>query len=171
MSRFVYKVSRDLESIYHLCINPIRSNLSIRVSSGEVYTYVFYLAIVSKVFHHCHFWLARQYLSQNTSIQKFPIVAPYLYMYNVPVYSKIYECYASEGLFEPAHDISMFIVLSSNAGSCESVPMRRLDRAIVACIHRKDTACCNFVSLDLSIRRPNVIFKKSEKIRRVLAWC
>ena len=29
------------------------TDLSIRVSSGEVYTLVFYLAIVSKVFHHC----------------------------------------------------------------------------------------------------------------------
>ena len=60
------QVIRDLESIDHLCINPIRriglihSDISIPVSSCEVYTLVFYLAIVNKVLRHCHSWLARQ---------------------------------------------------------------------------------------------------------------
>ena len=45
---FVYKDSRDFESIDHLCINPIRriglitSDLSIRVSSSGVYKLMFY---------------------------------------------------------------------------------------------------------------------------------
>ena len=67
-SHFVYKVIRDLESIDHLFINPIHrigliytSDLSICVSSSEVYTLVFYLAIVNTVLYHGHFWLARQY--------------------------------------------------------------------------------------------------------------
>ena len=68
-SWFVYKVISDLESIDDLCIKPIHSHrigiihsdLSIRVCSSEVYTEVFYLAIVNKVLHHCHSWLARQY--------------------------------------------------------------------------------------------------------------
>ena len=37
------------------------SDLSIRVSSSEVYTLVFYLAIVTKVLRHCPSSLARQY--------------------------------------------------------------------------------------------------------------
>ena len=43
-SCFVYKVIRDLESIDHLCINPILyiSDLSIRDSSRGVYKLVFY---------------------------------------------------------------------------------------------------------------------------------
>ena len=52
-SCFVYKVIRDLESIYHLCINPIRRiglihkrYFDTRVSSSKVYTIVLYLAIV-----------------------------------------------------------------------------------------------------------------------------
>ena len=54
-SCFVYKVITDLESIDHLCMNPIRrSDLSIHVSSSEVYTFVFYLAIVNKILRHCH---------------------------------------------------------------------------------------------------------------------
>ena len=63
---FVYKVIRDLESIDHLCINPIHriglitSDLSIRVSSSEVYTSVFNLAIANKVLRHRHSWLAGQ---------------------------------------------------------------------------------------------------------------
>ena len=59
---FVYKVIRDLESIDYLCINHIHkitSDLSIRVSSNEVNTLVFYLAIVNKVLRHRHSWLAR----------------------------------------------------------------------------------------------------------------
>ena len=36
------------------------SALSIRVSSSEVYTLVFNLAIVNKVLRHCQSWLARQ---------------------------------------------------------------------------------------------------------------
>ena len=51
-SCLVYKVTRDIESIDHLCI--------MRVSSSEVYTLVFYLAIVIKVLRHCHSRLARQ---------------------------------------------------------------------------------------------------------------
>ena len=35
---------------------------SIHVSSSEVCTLVFYLAIVNKVLRHCHSWLARQYI-------------------------------------------------------------------------------------------------------------
>ena len=57
-SCFVYKVIRDFKSIYHLCINHIRmiglieytSTLSIRVSSSDVYTLMFYLTIVNKIY-------------------------------------------------------------------------------------------------------------------------
>ena len=61
-SCFVYKVIKELESIDHLSINPIRrtSDLSIRVSSSEVYTLVINLAIVNKVLRHCPYCLARQ---------------------------------------------------------------------------------------------------------------
>ena len=59
-SCFVYIVIRDLYLIDHLCINPIHktSELWIHVCSNEIYTFVIYLAIVSKVLHHCHSWLA-----------------------------------------------------------------------------------------------------------------
>ena len=46
-SCFVYKVIRDLESVDHLCINPIRT---IRVSSSELYKLMFYLTIVNKYY-------------------------------------------------------------------------------------------------------------------------
>ena len=51
-SRFVYKATciRDLQSTDHLCIIPIRSDLSIRISSSEVYTIVLYLAIVNNIY-------------------------------------------------------------------------------------------------------------------------
>ena len=38
-----------------------------RVSSSEVYTLLFYSAIVNKVLRHCHSWLARQYTSKRRS--------------------------------------------------------------------------------------------------------
>ena len=41
-SCFVYKETRDFESIYHLCINPIRI-LSIHISSCGVFKLIFYL--------------------------------------------------------------------------------------------------------------------------------
>ena len=51
-SCFVYKVTRDLESIVHLHINPICrielihiSDLSIRVSSSEVYKFMLYTVV------------------------------------------------------------------------------------------------------------------------------
>ena len=44
-SCFVYKVIRYLESIDHLCINPVR-DLSICVSSSGVYKLMFYLTII-----------------------------------------------------------------------------------------------------------------------------
>ena len=47
-SRFVYKVIRDLESVDHLCINPIR--ISIHVSSSGVYKLMFSLTIVKKYY-------------------------------------------------------------------------------------------------------------------------
>ena len=53
-SCFVYKVIRDLESMDHLCINPIhrigliQNNLSIRFSSSGVYRLMFYLTIIKK---------------------------------------------------------------------------------------------------------------------------
>ena len=37
------------------------SDQSIRVSSYEVNTSMFYLAIANKVLRHCQSWLARQY--------------------------------------------------------------------------------------------------------------
>ena len=40
----------NTQVIYRFAIN----------SSSEVYTFVFYLAIVNKVLRHCHSWLARQ---------------------------------------------------------------------------------------------------------------
>ena len=58
-SCFVYKVIRDLYSIDHLCINPIRriglkytSDLSIRVSSSKVYKLKFYLTIVNIILRY-----------------------------------------------------------------------------------------------------------------------
>ena len=54
----VYKVIMDLESIDHLCINIYISDLLIHIISSEVYTLVFYLAILNKVLRHCHSWLA-----------------------------------------------------------------------------------------------------------------
>ena len=63
---FVYKVIRDLESIDHLCINPIRriglytSDISIRISSNGVYKLKFYFKIVNKTRRHFHSWLAGQ---------------------------------------------------------------------------------------------------------------
>ena len=47
-SCFVHKVIRDLESIDHLCVNHIRSELSIRVSLSGVYKKMVYLTIVNK---------------------------------------------------------------------------------------------------------------------------
>ena len=55
-SCFVYKTIRDLKSIEHLCINPIRRiglihEWSIdRVSSSDVYKLLFYLTIVNKTY-------------------------------------------------------------------------------------------------------------------------
>ena len=51
-SRFVYKVLMDLYSTEHLCIYPFRntSDISIRVSSSEVYTIAVYLAIGNKIY-------------------------------------------------------------------------------------------------------------------------
>ena len=46
-SCFVYKVIRHFESIYHLCINPIRS----RVSASGVYKVII---IVNKRLCHCY---------------------------------------------------------------------------------------------------------------------
>ena len=60
----VYNITRDLELIDHLCINPIRSDISIRISSSGVYKLMFYLLIVNKTFRHCHSWLARQYIDK-----------------------------------------------------------------------------------------------------------
>ena len=63
---FIYKVIRDLESIDHLCINPIRRIGLIHELSfdscnpSKVYKLVSNLAIVNKVLRHCHSWLARQ---------------------------------------------------------------------------------------------------------------
>ena len=57
MSCSVNKVIRAYELINYLSINPIRR---ICVSTSEVYTLVFYLAIVNEVLCHCHSWLARQ---------------------------------------------------------------------------------------------------------------
>ena len=87
-SCFVYKVSRDLESIDHLCpqdsidtqpflvycreLAPGTVSLTgdraqgddskhdSHYSSSEVYTLVFNLVIVNKVLRQCHSWLARQ---------------------------------------------------------------------------------------------------------------
>ena len=52
-----------LESIDHLCINPIRriGLISIHVSSSGVHKLMFYLTIVNKTRHHCHSWLEGQY--------------------------------------------------------------------------------------------------------------
>ena len=67
-SCFVYKVIRDLESIDHLCINPIRMigfihkrSIDSRKLKLSVHVSV-YLAIVNKALRHCHSWLARQYV-------------------------------------------------------------------------------------------------------------
>ena len=51
---FVYKVIRDLESIDHLCINPISRKLKWSVQVSVL------LNIVNTILCHCHFWLARQ---------------------------------------------------------------------------------------------------------------
>ena len=70
-SCFAYKVIRDLESIDHLCIYPIRRigliykgsvNSRWLKSSEHVFLIMFYLAIVNKVhaLRHCHSWLAGQ---------------------------------------------------------------------------------------------------------------
>ena len=66
MPCFVYNVIRDLESIDHLFINPIRrigfytSYLLIGVSSSGVCKLMFCLTIVNKTGHSYHFWLAGQ---------------------------------------------------------------------------------------------------------------
>ena len=64
---FVYKVTRDLESIAHLCINHFHRiwlmhkwSIDLRMLKWSVQLLVFYLAIVNKVLRHCHSWLARQ---------------------------------------------------------------------------------------------------------------
>ena len=70
-SCFVYKVIRGLESIDHLCINPIHRiglihKYSINSgSSSEAYKLMFYFKIVNKILRHCRPWLARQYLGQD----------------------------------------------------------------------------------------------------------
>ena len=50
----------DLKSIDHLYSSYPQDRITIRVNSSEVYTLVFYLAIVNKVLRHCHFWVTRQ---------------------------------------------------------------------------------------------------------------
>ena len=64
-SCLVYKVIRDLESIDHLCINPIRMigfihkrSIDSRKLKLSVHVSV-YLALVNKALRHCHSWLAR----------------------------------------------------------------------------------------------------------------
>ena len=75
-SCLAYKVFKDLLSIYHLCINPIRKIgadrintqvvFSIRVMPSGVYKLMFYLAIiVNKILRHCHSWLARQCMPRH----------------------------------------------------------------------------------------------------------
>ena len=56
-SCFVHKVIMDLESIYHLYINPIhrigsmhKRSISIRARPSEVYTLVFHLASETKYY-------------------------------------------------------------------------------------------------------------------------
>ena len=64
---FVYQVIRDLESIYHLCINPIHRiglihkwYLDSRRLKWSVPVNVL-LNNCNKILRHCHFWLARLY--------------------------------------------------------------------------------------------------------------
>ena len=65
-SCFVCRVIRDLESICHLCIDPIhRIGLIHKViyfhnSSDGVYKLMLYLTIVNKAQCHCLSWLAQQ---------------------------------------------------------------------------------------------------------------
>ena len=62
---FDYKVIRDVQSIGHLCINPIlRIGLIHKWyidlgNSSWAYTLVFYLVIVNKLLRHCYSWLAQ----------------------------------------------------------------------------------------------------------------
>ena len=53
-SCFVFKVIRDL-------LIDRSPDLSVRVSSCEVFKLKFYLTVVNKILSHCHSWLARQY--------------------------------------------------------------------------------------------------------------
>ena len=56
-----------LQSYQGLRIDISLVYLSIHICSSEVYTLVFYIAIVNKVLHHCYSWLARKYIiSQRT---------------------------------------------------------------------------------------------------------
>ena len=68
MSCFVYKVIWDLESIDHLCINPFRRiwlihkwSLDPRTPKWTVQVNVL-LNNCKQILHHCHLWLARQYI-------------------------------------------------------------------------------------------------------------
>ena len=65
---FCFKAIRDLKSIDHLFVDPIhriglihKCSLDSRWLKWIVQVNV-YLTIVSKLFRHCHLWLARQYI-------------------------------------------------------------------------------------------------------------
>ena len=63
---FCLQSNQGLKSIDHLCIYPIRriglntSDVSIRISSSEVYKLMYNLTIGNKLRSHCHSWLAAQ---------------------------------------------------------------------------------------------------------------
>ena len=97
---FVYKVIRDLESIDHLCIDPIRRiglihkwSIDSRYSSG-VYKLMFYLTIVNKVLRHCHSLLARQYHNCKGGKEKYALLIT-IWQYKA--------CRYEEGLVFPSH--------------------------------------------------------------------
>ena len=81
---FYLQSYQDLESIDDLCINPIRriglihkSSIDSRVSSSEVYTLVFNLAIVNKVYYVAVIlgWYDSMYLNYYVSPPVYPPVS------------------------------------------------------------------------------------------------
>ena len=66
-SRSAHKLTRDLQSIDHPCINPIRTTVPIHVRSIDSRNpersaqASVPLTIVNKILRHRHPWLARQY--------------------------------------------------------------------------------------------------------------
>ena len=77
-SCFVYKYFRDIESIDHLCINPIRriglihkQSIDFRWHKWRAQVNVL-LYNIKQNMTHCHSWLARQYLSPSNGLSITP---------------------------------------------------------------------------------------------------